>query len=286
MVIGMASAQSDEAPAGTEAAGNLTGTPTQVDVVLPGDEATTRTWFMQSDDLAVAEGDIVLGSYSALTGGASARGGSSIASGQRRKTDFVANASANTLWPKSSSGLVYVPYQLPATLSTAVKNAIIGAITDFNNNSCVRFVARRSEADYVQFMAGNGCYSRVGKVGGMQEVSLGTGCESKGTALHEMLHSLGVWHEQSRPDRNNYITVNMANVTPGMENQFAMATTTAVKTYGQYDYASVMHYKGTAFSKNGQPTMVPKTAGVSLARPADAMSPLDIAGLKQLYRCN
>ena len=47
---------------------------------------------------------------------------------------------------------------------------------------------------------------------GPQDISLGTGCYYKGTVLHEILHSLGFWHEQSRPDRNKYVEIFWENI--------------------------------------------------------------------------
>ena len=50
-------------------------------------------------------------------------------------------------------------------------------------------------------------------IGGRQDISIAPGCTSL-IPVHEIFHALGRWHEQSRPDRDNFITVNLNNVSP------------------------------------------------------------------------
>ena len=48
-------------------------------------------------------------------------------------------------------------------------------------------------------------------------MNLGHGCPV-GTIMHEFLHSLGVYHEQSRDDRDDYIYVDFSQIEPGGSN--------------------------------------------------------------------
>ena len=80
------------------------------------------------------------------------------------------------------------------------------AASNFNSRTggCVRVVERTTESDYIAITSGSGCWSYVGRQGGRQELNLqrgNPGCVFPGIVEHEMLHALGTWHEQSRPDR-------------------------------------------------------------------------------------
>ena len=59
----------------------------------------------------------------------------------------------------------------------------------------------------------------IGRQGGRQQVSLGNGCGTTGVAIHEMMHALGFFHEQSRRDRDGYIRIEWNNI-PGRKYSF------------------------------------------------------------------
>ena len=61
------------------------------------------------------------------------------------------------------------------------------------------------------------CWAYVGRTTQTEQaLSLGTpGCVSKGIALHELMHTLGFWHEQSRSDRDKYVKVKDHNIKEG-----------------------------------------------------------------------
>jgi len=55
----------------------------------------------------------------------------------------------------------------------------------------------------------------VGRIGGKQQLSLGNGCVYTGTIMHEFLHAIGFYHEQSRPDRDQFVRIVTENIQGG-----------------------------------------------------------------------
>ena len=65
----------------------------------------------------------------------------------------------------------------------------------------------------------------------------------KGIIIHELGHAIGFHHEQTRPDRNNHVTIMTQNIQPHTLFNFQQYSTGVINTYDvPYDYRSVMHY--------------------------------------------
>jgi len=126
----------------------------------------------------------------------------------------IASASATRLW---IDGIV--PYSLDPTLPSHTVKAINIAIDHWNQASGITLlpmedVASTGESiiDSVVFKNRQGCASWVGRQGGVQEVWVGANCTS-GSVMHEIGHVLGLEHEHTRPDRDQYITIHWGNMT-------------------------------------------------------------------------
>ena len=79
--------------------------------------------------------------------------------------------------------------------------------------TCVKFEPRTTEADWINIVNDKeGCFAKVGYSGpdkGAHVLNLQSSlCVETFIVVHELLHSLGVHHEQNRPDRDNYMTIN------------------------------------------------------------------------------
>ena len=130
--------------------------------------------------------------------------------------------------------------------------------------------------------------SFVGKVagGGAQGVSLLSSClQEFGTVLHEIGHAIGLLHEQSRPDRDDYIVVFDDHIYDGLESEFVKKEEDEVDTLGVgYDYNSIMHYDADAFSIDDKLSMQALDPTIAIGG-ATALSELDIIKINTLYSC-
>ncbi|XP_026475149.1 zinc metalloproteinase nas-13-like [Ctenocephalides felis] len=130
-----------------------------------------------------------------------------------------------------------------------------------------------------------GCWSSVGRQSGGQVVNLQVpGCNHRGIIIHEFLHALGFFHQQSAADRDNHVKIHWENIQEGRENNFEKYNDTVVTSYEQvYDYTSIMHYSSKAFSKNGEVTIEPLEAEAKIGQ-RDHLSDADIAKLNAMYK--
>ncbi|XP_052714744.1 uncharacterized protein LOC128188023 [Crassostrea angulata] len=179
-----------------------------------------------------------------------------------------------------------VPYQFDPLFRMEDRHIVLDAIADFHNKTCIKFIPRTTEKDFIIFKQVNGCSSHIGRQGGAQDVSLATDCLKKGTAIHELMHVLGFFHEQSRPDRDSWVRVIYFNIIPDKRNNFDKLSSWEVDTLRiRYDYGSVMHYSKTAFSRNGNPTLLPTQRTNTEIGQRHGFSPLDVEKVNTLYKC-
>jgi len=231
----------------------------------------TKVTYFEVNGRAVFEGDIVLGTVDQVP---------------TTLEEYEAQAGARAViipgaqfrWPGA-----IVPFQINAALPN--QQRVRDAITHWEQRTSLRFPERTAAnaaqfPNFVEFSDAGGCWSRLGMQGGSQTISLGTGCTT-GNAIHEIGHTIGLWHEQSREDRNTFVTINWANIEAGMASQFDQHVTDG-DDVGPYDYGSIMHYPRTAFSKNGQETVTPVQAGAQIGQ-RTALSAGDIAAADFMY---
>ena len=201
-------------------------------------------------------GDVILGRTDLLK-----QHGLNIVAGQEAPADDIISAgirypSSGYKWPNG-----VVPYVIDGSLGSRGRNAMSYAFGHWNNNTNVTFVQRTNQSNYIKVVGGGGCSSWIGMQGGQQTVTLAEGC-GNGAAVHELGHAVGFFHEQTRADRDNFVTIYWDRIQSGMSYNFDKMTSNDGQTHGSYDYRAIMHYRTTAFGINNAITIWPKQGGV------------------------
>lgn len=187
-------------------------------------------------------------------------------------------------------GSGYVPYVIESDVPNQWR------ITDAMNHiesraGGVDFLPRTTHSSWIIFRRtpdANICGSSpVGRQGGGQVVLINDNC-SIGPVIHEIGHSLGSWHEQSRCDRDNYVQILWNNVVSGRSDQFQKYCNGA-DDYWVYDEGSIMHYRSNAFGKpngmGGELTTINSLRNRNwMMGQRDSLSTIDMYTLNHMYR--
>ena len=232
------------------------------------------------DNLAVFEGDIILGEIDETESWREINENNNNNDNNSTSNSIIITGNRYR-WPNA-----ILVYQVASNVSSSTRTLISQARNHWETETNIRFIERTASnanvyPNYVEVVSNkSACYSYIGMIGGKQELNVVSAC-GFGAVVHEFGHALGLWHEQSREDRNNFVRINTANIQAGQEHNFDQEISNG-DDIGSYDYGSIMHYGRTAFGINGAETITPLTPNVTIGQ-RNGLSVGDIASINSMY---
>ena len=231
-----------------------------------------------------------------------------------------------SLWPTST-----ISFLVDDSVGNCARSTLAVAVASINSNVCVH-LAEQDPISYATSQTKSavlhittsavGCFASLGfRPSGDNVVNIGSGCVNVGTVIHLLLHSIGLFHEHQRADRDGFVQTNSFNINSARtggnvaSNKFSTVfakadarTLNAVwvnaSTARPYDYSSIMHNGPCHYSLSeelgGGPTQCLLEPTINASAPADvstwtgeptqignrgAMSAGDATLVNALYRC-
>ena len=156
-------------------------------------------------------------------------------------------------WP---GGVVY--YRFHSQLNALQRQQVLEAMAVLSSVANLTFQERTNQPNYIEIIvnkkeADAGYSTSIGMSGHRQVVAIGlSGFQLRGLIMHELMHALGFWHEQQRPDREQFVNVREDLIAA---NEIGNWTIMNVTADGPYDFASLMHYQPWASSPTADRTL-------------------------------
>nr|Q21178.2 RecName: Full=Zinc metalloproteinase nas-17; AltName: Full=Nematode astacin 17; Flags: Precursor [Caenorhabditis elegans] len=184
------------------------------------------------------------------------------------------------IWKKWPDAKVFYYYE---NEFTSLKRELMSyAMAHISSNTCVKFQESNSATNRIRFTNTGGCASYIGMNGGEQTLWFGDGCLIFGTAVHEIMHSLGLFHTHSRFDRDNFLSVSYKDVPENMVGNLEKETEQTTYNAVPFEYGSTMLYRYNTF---GEGTLVSKNEDYQKTMGLRRVSFYDLVNINVRYSC-
>jgi hypothetical protein len=200
-----------------------------------------------------------------------------------------------------------VPYEIASDISDSNAAALKRMLSSISDKTCVTFVPHRNEANYTLIKGGSGCSAPLGvsyrptqvsgsrasgsrTVSGASVVTLAPGCFTTKRVARRIINLLGIPHETSRPDRDQFVEINTNNIRAGYADNLKQYTASSYLPGVlaiPYDLQSVTQYTDEDLAKSPSTWAIrPKNTRLS-ARDlgGDNFSPADFDKINAAYNC-